>query len=146
MRRGQHRVLVRRRTPDGHVLEPFTRRDETRRHELAQQGGSRGWRAAACGKIAYQGLDHDVVAGPAVEGILTAAAEQDVVSRAAGEGIVAGASEQDVVAVAAIDGQPDAGPQPKAGMSLARRDPAVPDALPLGFTVKKPSPGRANEP
>jgi hypothetical protein len=36
-------------------------------------------------------------------------------------------------------------PKPKAGMSVARRDPGAPDALLQAFTVATPSPGRPNE-
>ena len=57
-------------------------------------------------------LDDDVVAGPAVEDVLPAAADQHVVAGAAVQRVVAGAADQDVVAVAAVGGELDAAVQP----------------------------------
>ena len=88
-----------------------TRRDEARRHELAQHRGTGGMCAVACRSIANdRRLLQDVVAGAAVEDVLPAAADQHVVAGAAGERVVAGAADQDVVAVAAVGGELDRRP------------------------------------
>ncbi len=50
-------------------------------------------------------LDHDVVAGPAVQHVGAAASEEHVVTLAAEQRVVAGAAEEHVVAVAAGGGQ-----------------------------------------
>src|SRR5262245_27515059 len=52
-------------------------------------------------------LAYDVVAGPAVEGVLPRPADQEVVPAAAEEDVVPLAPDQPVVAVAAVLRQPD---------------------------------------
>src|SRR5262245_14697043 len=52
-------------------------------------------------------LDHDVIAGPAVEHVGAAIADQHIVAGPAVEGVVAGTANQDVVALLAVGGQPD---------------------------------------
>ena len=104
-------VLAWRRIGNRHRAVTFTRRDEARRHELAQQGGTAAGEPSPR-SVAHQGLDDDVVAGSAVEDVLPAIADQHVISGAAAQGVVAGAADQDVVAVAAIGGELHAAAKP----------------------------------
>ena len=57
-------------------------------------------------------VEHDVVAGAAVEDVLSATADQDVVAVAAVQFVVAGAADQHVVAVAAIGDERDPAAKP----------------------------------
>src|SRR4051794_28700276 len=101
LRHCQHRLLTRLRIGDRCYAKALACRDKARRHELAKQRGTR--------PRAGKALDHDIVAGSAVENVLPAAAEQNVVAVAAGQGVVAEPADQDVIAVAAIAGDLEAG-------------------------------------
>ena len=68
-------------------------------------------------------LDHDVVAGPAVEDVLPRPADQDVVAGAAEQHVVARAADQDVVAVAAVGRELDRAGGQARGRPPRRRRP-----------------------
>src|SRR4029077_17130488 len=69
LRHRQHLLLTRLRIGDRCHTKALACGDKARRHELAEQRGTRSGRR--CGKT----LDDDIVAGPAVEHVLPAAAD-----------------------------------------------------------------------
>jgi hypothetical protein len=75
--------------------------DESRCHELTQQGGTDGRRAIGCRHGIggdHRGVKDDVRTGSTVEGVLPSIADQDVVACAAAQRVVALAAAQDVAA------------------------------------------------
>src|SRR5215472_13247347 len=105
VRLSELRLLAQRRLGDGRRTLTRSRRDEARRHELAEHARAcrcrrrQGWRRA---------WDNDVISRTAIEDILRAAAEQNVIARAAAEDLAAVPADQDIVAVAAIGREQDA--------------------------------------
>src|ERR1700722_15774630 len=115
VRQGELRMLSRRLIGNRHGAEAFARGDETRSHELTEQGGSRGRGTTGCRRGIGGGNrpEDKVVTRSTVEGVLPAIADQNVVSGAAVQDIVATAADQNVGAVASVGGEQHGPAQPR---------------------------------